>query len=151
MQASPSFHQNISWLPCISTSLISSHHLDDKDNTVFRSKKILRCFSVFPEVLHEGIDSQKWRQDSWKEMLRPLCEFILKGQIVKKYNMKHFLKWQLINFVPYLNSGDYIGQKLRENSFDPKGKGTNTMLDDLVNTLDILFLPETQLVIVALC
>lgn len=65
--------------------------------------------------------------------------------------MKHFLKWQLINFVPYLNSGDYIGQKLRENSFDPKGKGTNTMLDDLVNTLDILFLPETQLVIVALC
>uniref|UniRef100_A0A3B4Y564 Uncharacterized protein n=1 Tax=Seriola lalandi dorsalis TaxID=1841481 RepID=A0A3B4Y564_SERLL len=27
--------------------------------------------------------------------------------------------------------GDYIGQKLRENSFDPKGKGTSTMLDDL--------------------
>uniref|UniRef100_A0A4W6F309 Uncharacterized protein n=1 Tax=Lates calcarifer TaxID=8187 RepID=A0A4W6F309_LATCA len=24
--------------------------------------------------------------------------------------------------------GDYIGQKLRENSFDPKGKGTSTML-----------------------
>lgn len=34
-----------------------------------------------------------------------------------------------------LNSGDYIGQKLRENSFDPKGKGTSTMLDDLVKTL----------------
>uniref|UniRef100_A0A8P4K4V5 Uncharacterized protein n=1 Tax=Dicentrarchus labrax TaxID=13489 RepID=A0A8P4K4V5_DICLA len=28
--------------------------------------------------------------------------------------------------------GDYIGQKLREKSFDPKGKGTSTMLDDLV-------------------
>ncbi|XP_070693817.1 uncharacterized protein C2orf80 [Pempheris klunzingeri] len=29
--------------------------------------------------------------------------------------------------------GDYIGQKLRENSFDPKGKGTSTMLDDLAH------------------
>ena len=31
------------------------------------------------------------------------------------------------------NSGDYIGQKLWENGFDPKGKGTSTMLDDLVS------------------
>uniref|UniRef100_A0A3Q1FGI1 Uncharacterized protein n=1 Tax=Acanthochromis polyacanthus TaxID=80966 RepID=A0A3Q1FGI1_9TELE len=29
--------------------------------------------------------------------------------------------------------GDYIGQKLREISFDPKGKGTSTMLDDLAH------------------
>ncbi|XP_074513668.1 uncharacterized protein C2orf80 [Sebastes fasciatus] len=29
--------------------------------------------------------------------------------------------------------GDYIGQKLRENSFDPKGKGSSTMLDDLAH------------------
>ncbi|XP_054471950.1 uncharacterized protein C2orf80-like [Anoplopoma fimbria] len=29
--------------------------------------------------------------------------------------------------------GDYIGQKLREKSFDPKGKGTSTMLDDLAH------------------
>ncbi|GLD56604.1 uncharacterized protein AKAME5_000892600 [Lates japonicus] len=29
--------------------------------------------------------------------------------------------------------GDYIGQKLRENSFDPKGKGNSTMLDDLAH------------------
>ncbi|XP_031155796.1 uncharacterized protein C2orf80 isoform X1 [Sander lucioperca] len=29
--------------------------------------------------------------------------------------------------------GDYIGQKLRETSFDPKGKGTSTMLDDLAH------------------
>ncbi|XP_042282829.1 uncharacterized protein C2orf80-like [Thunnus albacares] len=29
--------------------------------------------------------------------------------------------------------GDYIGQKLRENSFDPKGKGTSTVLDDLAH------------------
>ncbi|XP_049905663.1 uncharacterized protein C2orf80-like [Epinephelus moara] len=29
--------------------------------------------------------------------------------------------------------GNYIGQKLRENSFDPKGKGTSTMLDDLAH------------------
>ncbi|XP_059199606.1 uncharacterized protein C2orf80-like [Centropristis striata] len=29
--------------------------------------------------------------------------------------------------------GDYIGQKLRENSFDPQGKGTSTMLDDLAH------------------
>ncbi|CAK6967670.1 uncharacterized protein C2orf80-like [Scomber scombrus] len=29
--------------------------------------------------------------------------------------------------------GDYIGQKLRENSFDPKGKGTSTILDDLAH------------------
>ncbi|XP_042371142.1 uncharacterized protein C2orf80-like [Plectropomus leopardus] len=29
--------------------------------------------------------------------------------------------------------GDYIGQKLRENAFDPKGKGTSTMLDDLAH------------------
>ncbi|KAM6955142.1 uncharacterized protein C2orf80 [Lycodopsis pacificus] len=29
--------------------------------------------------------------------------------------------------------GDYIGQKLREQSFDPKGKGTSTMLDDLAH------------------
>uniref|UniRef100_A0A3P8T3D9 Uncharacterized protein n=1 Tax=Amphiprion percula TaxID=161767 RepID=A0A3P8T3D9_AMPPE len=28
---------------------------------------------------------------------------------------------------------DYIGQKLREISFDPKGKGTSTMLDDLAH------------------
>lgn len=31
-----------------------------------------------------------------------------------------------------LNRGDYIGQKLRENGFDPKGKGSTSMLDDLV-------------------
>ncbi|KAK2840275.1 hypothetical protein Q5P01_014015 [Channa striata] len=29
--------------------------------------------------------------------------------------------------------GDYIGLKLRENSFDPKGKGTSTALDDLAH------------------
>ncbi|XP_008326211.1 uncharacterized protein C2orf80 isoform X2 [Cynoglossus semilaevis] len=29
--------------------------------------------------------------------------------------------------------GDYIGQKLRENAFDPKGKGTSTVLDDLAH------------------
>uniref|UniRef100_UPI0037E983F9 uncharacterized protein C2orf80 n=1 Tax=Semicossyphus pulcher TaxID=241346 RepID=UPI0037E983F9 len=29
--------------------------------------------------------------------------------------------------------GDYIGQKLREKTFDPKGKGTSTMLDDLAH------------------
>ncbi|CAJ1078976.1 uncharacterized protein C2orf80-like [Xyrichtys novacula] len=29
--------------------------------------------------------------------------------------------------------GDYIGQKLREKSFDPKGKGGSTMLDDLAH------------------
>nr|XP_020475685.1 uncharacterized protein C2orf80 homolog [Monopterus albus]XP_020475686.1 uncharacterized protein C2orf80 homolog [Monopterus albus] len=29
--------------------------------------------------------------------------------------------------------GAYIGQKLRENSFDPKGKGTATLLDDLAH------------------
>eukprot|EP00063_Salmo_salar_P045939 XP_014020774.1 PREDICTED: uncharacterized protein C2orf80-like isoform X1 [Salmo salar] len=29
--------------------------------------------------------------------------------------------------------GDYIGQKLRENGFDPKGKGSTTMLDDLAH------------------
>ncbi|XP_060909654.1 uncharacterized protein C2orf80-like [Labrus mixtus] len=29
--------------------------------------------------------------------------------------------------------GDYIGQKLREKSFDPKGKGTSTVLDDLAH------------------
>eukprot|EP00064_Thunnus_orientalis_P002885 superscaffoldBa00000223_g2893 len=34
---------------------------------------------------------------------------------------------------PTLNRGDYIGQKLRENSFDPKGKGTSTVLDDLAH------------------
>ncbi|KAM4609438.1 uncharacterized protein C2orf80 [Polymixia lowei] len=28
---------------------------------------------------------------------------------------------------------DYIGQKLRENAFDPKGKETSTMLDDLAH------------------
>lgn len=38
------------------------------------------------------------------------------------------------NFSLLLNSGDYIGQKLRENAFDPKGKGTSTVLDDLVKT-----------------
>lgn len=38
-----------------------------------------------------------------------------------------------------LNSGDYIGQKLRENSFDPKGKGTSTMLDDLVKTWELIW------------
>jgi len=30
-------------------------------------------------------------------------------------------------------SGEYIGQRLRENGFDPKGKSTFTMLDDLVS------------------
>ncbi|KAG5283551.1 hypothetical protein AALO_G00043310 [Alosa alosa] len=29
--------------------------------------------------------------------------------------------------------GDYIGQKLRENGFDPKGKGASSMLDDLAH------------------
>ncbi|XP_063070220.1 uncharacterized protein C2orf80-like [Engraulis encrasicolus] len=29
--------------------------------------------------------------------------------------------------------GDYIGQRLRENGFDPKGKGASTMLDDLAH------------------
>ncbi|XP_054644236.1 uncharacterized protein C2orf80-like [Dunckerocampus dactyliophorus] len=29
--------------------------------------------------------------------------------------------------------GDYIGQKLRENSFDPTGKGYSTVLDDLAH------------------
>ncbi|XP_010878308.2 uncharacterized protein C2orf80 [Esox lucius] len=29
--------------------------------------------------------------------------------------------------------GDYIGQKLRENGFDPQGKGSTTMLDDLAH------------------
>lgn len=32
-----------------------------------------------------------------------------------------------------LFSGEYIGQRLRENGFDPKGKSTSTMLDDLVS------------------
>ncbi|XP_071001460.1 uncharacterized protein C2orf80 isoform X2 [Oncorhynchus clarkii lewisi] len=32
-----------------------------------------------------------------------------------------------------LNRGDYIGQKLRENGFDPKGKGSTSMLDDLAH------------------
>lgn len=37
--------------------------------------------------------------------------------------------------VPSLcNSDDYIGQKLREKSFDPKGKATSSVLDDLVST-----------------
>lgn len=39
----------------------------------------------------------------------------------------------------YLSNG-YIGQKLRENGFDPKGKGASTMLDDLVSKLLILFI-----------
>ncbi|XP_053482915.1 uncharacterized protein C2orf80 [Ictalurus furcatus] len=30
-------------------------------------------------------------------------------------------------------SGHYIGQKLRENDFDPKGKGSSSMLDDLAH------------------
>lgn len=34
----------------------------------------------------------------------------------------------LSNFI----SGHYIGQKLRENGFDPKGKGSSSTLDDLV-------------------
>uniref|UniRef100_A0A4W4EJF6 Uncharacterized protein n=1 Tax=Electrophorus electricus TaxID=8005 RepID=A0A4W4EJF6_ELEEL len=29
--------------------------------------------------------------------------------------------------------GEYIGQKLRENGFDPKGKGTFSLLDDLAH------------------
>lgn len=29
-------------------------------------------------------------------------------------------------------SGEYIGRRFREDSFDPKGKSTSTMLDDLV-------------------
>ncbi|XP_048833846.1 uncharacterized protein C2orf80-like [Brienomyrus brachyistius] len=29
--------------------------------------------------------------------------------------------------------GDYIGQRLRENGFDPKGKTSSTLLDDLVH------------------
>ncbi|XP_059417324.1 uncharacterized protein C2orf80-like [Carassius carassius] len=32
---------------------------------------------------------------------------------------------------PY--SGEYIGQRLRENGYDPKGKSPATMLDDLAN------------------
>ena len=52
-------------------------------------------------------------------------------QRLKKNNMNHILLKQILIFSD-LNSGDYIGQKLRENSFDPKGKGTSTMLDDLV-------------------
>ncbi|KAJ3592607.1 hypothetical protein NHX12_007734 [Muraenolepis orangiensis] len=32
-----------------------------------------------------------------------------------------------------LNRNDYVGQRLRENAFDPKGKGTSTMLDDLAH------------------
>lgn len=66
----------------------------------------------------------------------------VKSPIVEKHNMKPILKWhyfKIINyfnnlFFPNLNSGDYIGQKLREKYFDPKGKGTSTMLDDLVKT-----------------
>ncbi|XP_067372091.1 uncharacterized protein C2orf80-like [Channa argus] len=45
------------------------------------------------------------------------------------------LQW-CVNFFNGLynpHSGDYIGQKLRENSFDPKGKGTSTVLDDLAH------------------
>ena len=34
-------------------------------------------------------------------------------------------------FCLFLNRNDYVGQRLRENAFDPKGKGTS-MLDDLV-------------------
>ncbi|XP_026865382.2 uncharacterized protein C2orf80, partial [Electrophorus electricus] len=33
----------------------------------------------------------------------------------------------------YFLSGEYIGQKLRENGFDPKGKGTFSLLDDLAH------------------
>ncbi|XP_029386195.1 uncharacterized protein C2orf80 [Echeneis naucrates] len=29
--------------------------------------------------------------------------------------------------------GDYVGQKIRENSFDPKGKATSTVLDELAH------------------
>uniref|UniRef100_A0A673HSB2 Uncharacterized protein n=1 Tax=Sinocyclocheilus rhinocerous TaxID=307959 RepID=A0A673HSB2_9TELE len=36
-------------------------------------------------------------------------------------------------FFKNLFSGEYIGQRLRENGFDPKGKSTSTMLDDLAN------------------
>lgn len=45
--------------------------------------------------------------------------------------MKQILIWELIHF-SNLSSGDYIGQKLREKSFDPKGNRTSTVLDDLV-------------------
>uniref|UniRef100_A0A3B4E2C7 Uncharacterized protein n=1 Tax=Pygocentrus nattereri TaxID=42514 RepID=A0A3B4E2C7_PYGNA len=37
----------------------------------------------------------------------------------------------LIAMCVYFLSGEYIGQKLKENGFDPKGRGTS-MLDDLV-------------------
>lgn len=50
-----------------------------------------------------------------------------------KAQFQTFFGWQLIHFSnPY--SDDYIGQKLREKSFDPKGKRTSSVLDDLVKT-----------------
>lgn len=38
-------------------------------------------------------------------------------------------------YISFHSSNDYIGQKIRENGFDPKGKGASTMLDDLVSKL----------------
>uniref|UniRef100_A0A672QG95 Uncharacterized protein n=1 Tax=Sinocyclocheilus grahami TaxID=75366 RepID=A0A672QG95_SINGR len=38
-----------------------------------------------------------------------------------------------MEFFKNLFSGEYIGQRLRKNGFDPKGKSTSTMLDDLAN------------------
>lgn len=44
------------------------------------------------------------------------------------------VNWQLVHFLLFPNRDNYIGQKLREDAFDPKGKGTFTALDDLVKT-----------------
>lgn len=43
-------------------------------------------------------------------------------------------KCHIIHYFSNPNSDDYIGQKLREKCFDPKGMGTCTALDDLVKT-----------------
>lgn len=55
----------------------------------------------------------------------------LKAQIVEK-ETSHPTD-SFCSAFSYRLRGDYIGQKLREKSFDPKGKGTSTMLDDLVD------------------
>lgn len=68
-------------------------------------------------------------------MFKPLCEWILlKAQRQLKSSTFKMLSDSFM--FSDLNSGDYIGQKLRENSFDPKGKGSSTMLDDLVKISD---------------
>lgn len=42
------------------------------------------------------------------------------------------------DYLSHFMSGHYIGQKLRENGFDPKGKGSSSKLDDQVRICFIL-------------